>query len=173
MTERSLSKLYRSMGDQALGSDLLDADTLLAASSGSLSGDRRDEVAARLSRSPVQTDLVRLLHDLNADSAKVAQAVNSRQSLVHSRDGRRTRHAGDPRRHATQLRWAGLAAGLVLVFGFVLWHPQTDHSSDQTMAAAVKPDRIFTSQDRIFSMNDDALPTNAADNVFRSNFNGG
>lgn len=173
MTERSLSKLYQRMGNQGLGSDLIDADTLVAASCGSLSGDRRDEVAARLSCSPLQTDLVRLLHDLNADSATLAQAVNARQSLAHSRDGRRIRHAGDARRHVAHLRWAGLAACLVLVFGFVFWHPGADHSAEQGISAIAKPDRIFTSQDRIFSMTEDSMPKSATDDVFQSDFNGG
>ncbi len=173
MTEQSLSKLYQSIGTRAFGADLLEADTLVDASSGNLSGDRRDEVAARLSRSPAQTDLVRLLHDLSADSTTLAQAVNSRQGMAHSRDGRRTRHAGDARRHASQLRWAGLAACLVLVFGFVFWHPQGDHAAEQTLTTTTRPDRIFTSQDRIFSMTDDTSPKNAADGVFQSDFNGG
>ena len=173
MIERSLSKLYQNMGNQVLGADLLDADTLVDASCGKLSGDRRDEVAARLARSPVQTDLVRLLHDLGSESATLAQAVNSRQALAHSRDGRRTRHAGDARRHVSHLRWAGLAACLVLVFGFVFWHPQANHSADQAISAVAKPDRIFTSQDRIFSMTEDSMPKSASDGVFQSDFNGG
>ncbi len=161
------------MGNSSLGDDLLDADTLVAASSGNLSGDRRDEVSARLSRSPAQTDLVRLLHDLGADSAMLAQAVNARQSLAHSRNGRRLRHASDALRHVSQLRWAGLAACLMLVFGFVFWHPQADHSADQAISAAARPDRIFTSQDRIFSMTDDAMPNSTTDDLFQSDFNGG
>lgn len=176
MIEQSLSKLYRRMNVQAQAGDaeLFDADTLVAAAAGTLSGDRRDEVAAKLSRSPAQTDLVRMLHELAADSAVVADAVNSRASLAHVRGGRRVRHVADTaRRHAASIRWVGLAACLVLVFGFVFWQPQSDQSADNAMTAMAKPDRIFTSQDRIFAAVDVPAPHGVTDGVFQSDFNGG
>lgn len=176
MIEQSLSKLYRRMNVQAQAgtAELFDADTLVAAASGTLSGDRRDEVAARLSRSPAQTDLVRMLHELAADSAVVADAVNARASLAHVRGGRRVRHVADiARRHVVSIRWVGLAAGLVLAFGFVIWQPQSDQLADNAITAAAKPDRIFTSQDRIFAAADAPATHIVSDAVFQSDFNGG
>ncbi len=159
---------------QAGAEELFDGDTLLAAAAGTLSGDRRDEVAVRLSRSPLQTDLVRMLHELAADAATVAEAVNAHRSLAHSRDGRRLRHGnGNARRYSTRLRWIGLAACLMLVFGFVLWQPHSNQPADSAAAAAMKPDRIFTSQDRIFAASDAPAPLGVSDSVFQSNFNGG
>ena len=175
MTEQSLSKLYQrlSINVRSSSAELLDADTLVAASSGTLSGDRRDEVAAKLSRSPLQTDVVRMLHELAADSASVATAVNARNSLAHSRGCRQVRHASVARRHASQLRWAGLAACLMLVFGLVVWHPLSQHSASSVAIDASKPDRIFTNKDRIFSMTDAPAAHSATDGVFHSDFNDG
>jgi hypothetical protein len=175
MTEQSLSRLYQRLCTQTrpVGSDLLDADTLVAASAGELSGDRRDEIAARLSRSPAQTDLVRMLHELGADSATLANAVQHHQGLAHARAGRRIRHSGQAHQRAKTLRWAGLAACLMLVVGFVVWHPLGNNSSSKVMATTAKPDRIFTSKDRIFSMTDMPTAHGAVDGVFRSDFNDG
>lgn len=176
MIEQSLSKLYRRMNVQAQAgtAGMFDADTLVAAAAGTLSGDRRDEVAARLSRSSAQTDLVRMLRELAADSTIVADAVNSRASLAHVRGGRRVRHVAiTARRHAASIRWVGLAAGLVLVFGFVFWQPQSGQLMDEGMTATVKPDRIFTSVDRIFASTDAPAPHSVSDGVFQSDFSGG
>jgi hypothetical protein len=174
MTECSLSRLYRRMVSQpATGTaELLDAETLVAASAGSLKGDRRNEVAARLSRSPLQTDLVRLLRDLAAEAETLAGAVGERQGHAHSRDSRGRRHAPVARRHVRHLRWAGLAACLMLVFGAVLWHPGVDESgiSGNSAQSSARPDRIFTSKDRIFAMVDERA---APDAVFHTDFNGG
>lgn len=111
MIEQSLSKLYQQMSLQAQAgsAELFDGETLLAAAAGTLSGDRRDEVAARLSRSPLQTDLVRMLHELAVDSAVVADAVNERCSIAHSRGvvGFGTTAATH---HAIRLGFAGSAS---------------------------------------------------------------
>ena len=177
MTENSLSDLYRRMNAQALtpAGDLLDTDTLIAASTGSLSGDRRDEVAARLSRCEAQTDLVRLLRELSGDATQLAAAVNSREYLAHShaRDGRRVRHGASGNQRLQRVRWAGLAACLMLVAGVVFWSPQGQQLDDDSVAATAKPDRIFTSQDRIFSMSDVPAASGEVDNLFRSDFNDG
>lgn len=176
MIEQSLSKLYRRMNvqGQAGAAELFDADTLVAAAAGTLSGDRRDEVAARLSRSAAQTDLVRMLHELTADATVVADAVNTRASLAHVRAGRRVRHVADKAyRHAASIRWVALAASLVLVFGFVFWQPQSDPSANNAMTAVAKPDRIFTSQDRIFAAVEVSTAHSGSDGVFQSNFNDG
>jgi hypothetical protein len=178
MTERSLSNLYRRMGAEAVSgaAGLLDARTLVDAACGGLTGDRRDEVAALLSRSPPQTDLVRLLRELEPDAAKLVQAVHARAALGHARHGRSLHHAETARRHTRQLRWAGLAACLILIFGALVWNPglrNAEMSSDPMAEAMAKPDRIFTSKDRIFSITDDRAPQAAADSVFRSDFNEG
>ena len=180
MTERNLSTLYRRMLVEAASgpAGLLDADTLVAASAGTLKGDRRNEVAARLSRSPVQTDLVRLLRELAPQSAALAATVAERQGHSHLRDAREHRRGHAARRHARRLRWVGLAACLSLVVGAVFWQARIDSSdasgSQLTAHTQARPDRIFTSQDRIFSMNDDRVVQQAAaDGVFQSDFNGG
>jgi hypothetical protein len=180
MTERSLSNLYRRMDAEAVAgaAGLLDADTLVDAAAGSLKGDRRDEVAGLLSRSPLQTDLVRLLRELEPDAERLADALHAgRPALAHVRSPRSPHHADTARRHARQLRWAGLAACLMLVFGALVWNPGLRHSGmstgDPAAEAMVKPDRIFTSKDRIFAITDDRVPQAAVDSVFRSDFNEG
>jgi hypothetical protein len=152
---------------------LLDADTLVAASAGTLRGDRRDEVASRLSRSPLQTDLVRMLGELAPASAELASAVAERKHHTHSRTGRRVRHASGAPRHVRHLRWVGLAACLMLVFGAVFWQPQGHDSMRGTVQSETRPDRIFTSKDRIFAMSDISPASSVGDDLFQSDFNGG
>ena len=176
MTERSLSTLYRRMRSEAASAapDLMDAGTLVAASAGRLKGDRRDEVAALLSRSPLHTDLVRLLRELEPDAANLVEALGDRPALGHSRSGRDQRHADPARRHARRLRWVGLAACLMLVFGALVWQPELRRSTPESDTQALnRPDRIFTSEDEIFSVVDDRVPQDAVDNLFRADFNGG
>jgi anti-sigma factor RsiW len=179
MTERNLSTLYRRMLVEAASgpAGLLDADTLVAAAAGRLKDDRRNEVAARLSRSPAQTDLVRLLRELEPQSAALAASAAERQGHAHVRDARGYRHGHTARRHARRLRWVGLAACLSLVVGAVFWHAGIDKSdpsgAQMTAHSAVRPDRIFTSQDRIFSVTDERVVQGAVDGVFQSDFNGG
>lgn len=179
MTDRSLTNLYRRLNVQSGtgAADLLDADTLIAAAAGTLRGDRRDDVAMRLSRSDVQTDLVRLLRDLAPAAAELAQGVGERQIAAHTRSGRPLRHA-QGMRNRVGLRWAGLAACLAVALGIVSVHQLRVRSDEAAMAAAMqaasRPDRIFTSVDHIFSGKVEArADANAGDAVFRSNFNGG
>ena len=173
MTERSLSNLYRRMGSAAPkgAPELLDADTLVAASAGRLGGDRRDEVAALLADSPVQTGLVRMLHDLAGDAAEVAHAVNARNRHSHERGRGRVRHAfaSTDRR----LRWVGIAACLMLVVGAVVRMAPFTQTDSSTIAESMQPDRIFTSEDEIFRMTDETAPRDIGDIVFRSDFKGG
>ncbi|MEZ5461300.1 hypothetical protein [Dokdonella sp.] len=175
MTKTSLSSLYRQMSAQqcSAATDLLDADTLVAASAGTLRGDRRDEVASRLSRSPLQTDLVRMLGDLAPASAELASAVRKHKNYSHSRTGQRVRHASGTPRHVRHLRWVGLAACLMLVFGAVFWQPQGHDPMSGTARSESRPDRIFTSKDRIFAMSETGSSSSVADDLFRSDFNGG
>lgn len=179
MTDRSLSSLYRRLNAQPSGraDGMLDADTLVAAAAGSLTGDRRDEVASRLSRSDVQTDLVRILRDLAPAAESVAQVVNERKISAHTRNGRTTRHAvGAARHRPTALRWTGLAACLAVALGIASWHQHGVRTEEAAIAAALeaasRPDRIFTSNDRIFSMKMDSMHQDHGDRVFNSNFNG-
>jgi len=175
MTEHSLSRLYRKLSAQqrAGAADLLDAETLVAASAGCLRGDRRDEVASRLSRSPVQTDLVRLLGDLAPASTELALAIGEGNVHGHARGSRRIRHGSNVRRPMRHVRWIGLAACLMLVFGAVFWQPQGGDSMSGTAQLEARPDRIFTSKDRIFAMVESGPASAATDGVFQSNFNGG
>ncbi len=181
MTERSLSSLYRRFSARPLGlGEALDADTLVAAAEGSLRGDRRDEVAMRLAHSPAQTDLVRLLRDLAPASADLAAAVQDRAHVAHAPRGRAQRHAVAMRRPG-RLRWASLAACLAVALGAVgvfqhRAHLQEEAAMAAAMEAASRPDRIFTSIDRIFStMNESAVHADTVhrDGVFRADFNGG
>ena len=175
MTEHSLSRLYRNMSAQqrAGAADLLDADTLVAAAAGSLRGDRRDEIAARLAHSPVQTDLVRILGELAPASAEFAAAVNERHVHEHARGSRRIRHGNGTHRHVRQLRWIGLAACLMLVFGAVFWQAGGSDPMSGTAQLDALPDRIFTSNDRIFAMTEVTTDTSTPDGLFQSDFNGG
>lgn len=179
MTDRSLSSLYRRLNAQPAGraDGLLDADTLVAAAAGSLSGDHRNEVAARLSRSEVQTDLVRILRDLAPMAESVAQAVNARKVAPHARGGRTIRHAvGAARNRPAVMRWSGLAACLAVALGITSWHQHGVRTEEAAIAAALeaasRPDRIFTSNDRIFSMKLDSPHQDHSDRVFISSFNG-
>jgi hypothetical protein len=180
MTDRSLSSLYRRLNAQSHAgvAGLFDADTLVAAAAGTLSGDRRDEVAARLSRSPLQTDLVRMLRELTPASEALVQGLGERQVAAHTRNGRGFRHAAvAQRRQAVGLRWAGLAACLAVAIGVVSWHQHGVHSQEAAIAAAMeaaaRPDRIFTSNDRIFSAKLEHAARGGEDSLFHSSFNGG
>ena len=181
MTERSLSSLYRRLSAHPRGlGEALDADTLVAAAEGSLRGDRRDEVAMRLAHSAAQTDLVRLLRDLAPASADLAAAVQGRAHVAHASRGRLQRHAVATRRPG-RLRWASLAACLAVALGAVgvfqhRAHLQEEAAMAAAMEAASRPDRIFTSIDRIFStMSETAVHADTVhhDGVFRADFNGG
>lgn len=175
MTEHSLSGLYRNMSAQqrAGAADLLDADTLVAAAAGSLRGDRRDVVASRLAQSPAQTDLVRMLGELAPVSAELAAAVGERHVHEHSRGGRRIHHGSGVHRHARHARWIGLAACLMLVFGAIFWQQPGGDPMSGTAQSEVRPDRIFTSKDRIFAVTDVNTVSTATDDLFRSDFNDG
>ena len=179
MTDRSLSSLYRRLGSQPDGAthDLLDADTLVAAAAGTLRGDRRDDVAARLSRSDVQTDLVRMLREL-APAAEALVADLAAADPAPHRLATRTRRHAHAARMRPSLRWAGLAACLVVALGAIGVHQHGVRTEDAAMAAAMeaasRPDRIFTSVDRIFNASiESAAAPATADGVFHADFNGG
>ena len=179
MTDRSLSSLYRRLGARAQSGsgELLDAETLVAASAGTLRGDRRDEVAMRLADSDAQTDLVRLLRELAPAAEALATAVQGREGAAHAPRGRTHRHLAHGSRPAS-LRWAGLAACLVVAFGAIGVFQHRERAQEAAMAAAMeaasRPDRIFTSVDRIFTARDDTGSASpAGDALFHANFNGG
>ena len=179
MTDRSLSSLYRRLGAPSNGAtrDLLDADTLVAAASGSLRGDRRDEVAARLSRSDLQTDLVRMLRELAPAAEALAAGLAAADPSRHRLATRTRRHAPAARTRAS-LRRAALAACLVVALGAIGVHQHAVRTEEAAMAAAMeaasRPDRIFTSVDRIFnaSIEPSAAPA-IGDGLFHADFNGG
>ncbi|MBN8482667.1 MAG: hypothetical protein J0L88_13875 [Xanthomonadales bacterium] len=181
MTDRSLSSLYRRLATRPSGvGEMLDAETLVAAAEGSLRGDRRDEVAMRLAHSVAQTDLVRMLRELAPASAELAAAMQQHAHVAHAPRGRLQRHAARVRQPGRR-RWASLAACLAVALGAVGLFQYRAHLHEEAamaaaMEAASRPDRIFTSVDRIFSMgNEAAAHADAAprDGVFHADFSGG
>lgn len=171
MTERSLSNLYRRMSSSTPVTDWLDAEQLVDACAGTLKGDRRDEVAARLANSPAQTDLVRLLRDLQPASESLVDALSARSGLAHARRGRANRsETARPARRV--LRWSALAASLVFAVTALVWRGAHPPSTQDAMTADL-PDRIFVGEDQIFAMTDDSLPTAHSDALFRTDFSGG
>lgn len=179
MTDRSIASLYRRLNAQPhpAAADLLDAETLVAAAAGTLRGDRRDEVAALLSRSELHTGLVRMLRELTPAAEALARQLGERDVTAHGRLRSRYRHAMGARRQGG-LRWAGLAACLMVAVGAVSWQHQRALDQEAAMLAAMeaaaRPDRIFTSVDRIFTASIDAHGSAAAgDGVFHSSFNDG
>ena len=63
----------------------------------------------------------------------------------------------------------------MLVFSALVWQPRVDDSGLSAIdpAEQARPDRIFTSKDRIFSMTDDHAPQAAVDSVFQADFSDG
>lgn len=180
MTDKSLSRLYRlSTGSRVGAAAQFDADTLVAVAAGTLGTDRRAHVMPALADSAAHADLVRLLRDLEPASAELSQACAERTVVSHVRVGRQRHHAAPASRFRKGMRWSGLAACLSLAFGVWAWQAhqqQADSAQFAAMEAAMKPDRIFTSQDQIFTARVDAghsRPVQAhGDGLFQADFNG-
>lgn len=183
MNDNSLSQLYRRL-TAARGQQEMDVEALacVLGDRDSMTPERRATIAAELSSSPRNADLVRMLSALEPDSQALADAVNAvrRQSHPsHARQARGVRVAAGTRRHTMRrVRWAtGLAAGLAVAIGLLSWHSgTTDRWNDVAAAArtAPVPDRIFTTRDRIFASSDDKTPRGGApargDTLFRGSF---
>lgn len=177
MTDASLSRLYRSAAARVPSADaaMLDAATLTELSAGRWSG-RRDELADVLSRSPAHGAILRMLRELESDSAALASRVNTLLRPAHERGRAGWRPAAGARRLGRGLRWAGLAACLMVASVVGLRHLPIGGGAQPTpMMQAQLPDRIFTAKDRIFSYHDAPQATGEAnaDGLFRSDFNGG
>lgn len=181
MNDNSLSRLYRQL-TSARSADV-GTDELVAAVSGEADTARREAVAAKLAVSASQSDLARMLNALQPASAELAEGVRRRGS-AHPQRSREARPAHHARRASHRpLRWVGgMAACLAVALGIVgVWHGKVDapHHRDTvaSVSAARLPDRIFTSQDRIFSANDASAhrqsPNRATDKLFRTDFSGG
>lgn len=176
--DASLSQLYRRMTAQR--ADAVGVDELAAVAAGSAD----ETIAAKLAASSRHADLARLLRELEPASAELAESVR-RQGCAHPQRGRDAARPAHRGRHVVHrgARWLGgfaAAACLALALGVVgLWHGRMEapHSPETTAAVAPdKADRIFTSNDRIFSANDmsrHAKSTRGGDELFRSDFAGG
>ena len=181
MNDNSLSRLYRRL-TSARSADLA-ADELVAAVSGEADATRREAVAAKLATSAPEADLARLLNALQPASAELAEGVRRRGS-AHPQRSREARPAHHARRVSHRpLRWVGgMAACLAVALGIVgVWHGKVDAPHHRNVVASAStaqmPDRIFTSQDRIFSSNDASehhlSSKHGADKLFRTDFSGG
>lgn len=177
MNDQSLSRLYRLLTARRGEAVEADAAELSAVVAGEADASRRDAAAAKLAASARHADLARLLRALQPASAELAESVRRRGS-VHPQRSREARPQHHARRASHRpLRWAGgLAACLALTLGVVgAWHGKTGGVHRDTVASVQRQDRIFTSQDRIFSASDDAARhrSNNGDELFRGDFSGG
>lgn len=166
MTKTSLSSLYRRL--TATATPALEADDVAAAAEGTLSAERRDDVAAKLAASPAQAKVVRMLHELKTDSEALAFGIARTQRDTATHRERIARRTAAGRRHANVARWtAAMAACLVAVVGvFALRQPNTTPA----MPAA----HTVARADLIFRDHDISQPKTPAkgDELFRGGFNG-
>jgi hypothetical protein len=183
MNDMSLSSLYRRLTSARVRVDV-DATELVdaLAPTGGADAERRAAMAAKLAASRPYARLARMLRELRPASEALAGKVNERRHAAHPARQRDLRPAAGARRvHAPHLRWAsGIAACLAVVFGLWSWHGSELQSSGgvamSTETAASKPDRIFTTQDKIFASSGDAGVHGHArdsDELFRGNFSRG
>lgn len=181
MNDKSLSRLYRLVTAKRTAVEI-DAEELVAAVSGEADVSGREAVASKLAVSPRHADLGRLLRALQPASAELAEGVRRRGSAHPSRHREAARPGHRMRVPHRPLRWAGgLAACLAVALGVVgIWHGRTgDLHRDGVASArtAQLPDRIFTSQDRIFASNDHRehprKQRHGGDEVFRADFSAG
>jgi hypothetical protein len=176
MTKTSLSSLYRRL--TATATPALDADDIAAAADGTLPSGRRDDVAAKLSSSPGEAKLVRMLRELKSDSQALAFGIARTQRDTSTHRDQRTGHrTAAGRRFTNVARWtAAMAACLVAVVGlFALRQQQPAPMAMPAAHTVARADVIFSTRDHIFSDNESMQHKAAAkgDQVFRGGFNGG
>ena len=178
MNDLSLSSLYRRMTGRAVDTSI-DADAICAAASGSdLPADRREAVAKVVARSSAHASLARMLRALEPESAALAAAVAARPHVAHparSRDARVAGGARRPKQGQHRLRWVGaIAACFVFAFALNVRQDEAPVHWDDVSASAdsvALPDRIFTTQDRIFASLDAPAPAPAqSDRLFQADF---
>ena len=168
MNKTSLSSLYRRL--TATATPALEADDIAAAADGTLAAGRRDDVAAKLAASPAEAKVVRMLHELKADSEALAFGIarTQRDTATHDRQPTVRRTAAG-RRHASVARWAGaMAACLVAVVGvFTLRNQQSAPTAMPAAHTVARADVIFSDRE----LSRPKAPAKS-DELFRGNFNG-
>jgi hypothetical protein len=185
MSEMSLSRLYRRLVSER-AQPAVDSADLVAVAAGSASADeidsaRRDRVVASLAASSPHADLARMLHALQPASESLAEDVGERGRSAHPARVREQRVAAGARRghRVHRLRWAGgIAACLSVALGLWSWHHEDaqQHAVIATRSASAS-DRIFASNDVIFSSSSDAHQQEhrnggRGDELFRGHFSG-
>lgn len=178
MNDFSLSSLYRRMPGRVVDMNI-DADAFSAAASGDeLPAERREAVAAVVARSSAHASLARMLRALQPESEALATAVTAKPHVAHpsrSRDARVAAGARRPHHGRHRLRWVGAIAAC-FVFAFALNFRQGEapvHWDDVSASAdsVALPDRIFTTQDRIFASVDAPAPAPVqSDRLFQADF---
>ena len=174
MNKTSLAKLYRSSTLHAADRQV-DAAALLAVLAGKpAAAAQRAAATQALAESAAHADLARMLGELQADSAMLADHVQELRTpaLAHGRRDGARRHA-----HVVHLRWIGsMAACLVLAVGAFLLHERDAAHLTPTVAGvttaahpAAAGDRIFASGEEFQSL---AAPAHG-DELFRSDFSEG
>ena len=185
MNEMSLSRLYRRWVSQR-AQPAVDAADLVAAAARparaeEIDSARRDRVVASLATSSPNADLVRMLRALQPASEALAETVGERARWAHPAHVREQRMAAGARRghRVHRLRWAGgIAACVSVALGLWSWHHE-DARQHAAMAMRSTPvsDRIFVSNDVIFSSSSDAHQQERGnggrvDELFRGHFSG-
>jgi hypothetical protein len=180
MNDMSLSRLYRRLASaqplpEMEGTDLAAVASADAQSSG-LSARHQDAVVAKLAGSTKYADLARMLRALEPASEALATDVSGSRRSAHAPRGRELRPAAGARRHQGHLRWAGVAAAcFAFAIGVGTWRSiESRHQAVVAQSAPSATDRIFASNDRIFSdAGSNGAHSQHHDEVFRGGFAAG
>ena len=181
MTKTSLSSLYRRLtAGNAMPAP--DAADLASAADGSLTADRRGNIAQALATSAAHASLAHMLRDLKSDSEALAADVQRTQrETTHRRHQRGDRRVAASRRFGGALRWAtAMAACMVAVIGaWSVHHGETRASpASRAHSAVARSDVIFSERDRIFSVGMENTPHRQkvrveGDRLFHADFGSG
>ena len=150
----------------------VDADTLVRFAAGEFSADAHAEIAARLAALPGQDAVVRLLAELQPDSARLAASITAADA-PHQRVSRHiSRHAIHAPRARRGLRWLAAAAVLVAVAG--LWSAHHVIALEGMPAVVASPNAALPQvDDGIFGSGMDgriAATSHDDDVIFRATF---
>jgi hypothetical protein len=174
MTKTSLSSLYRRL-TPASAAPALDAEDLVAVADGTLSAERRDDIAMALAASPSQAKLAHVLRDLKSDSEALAFGIARTERSTHRAPERVQRHVAAGRRFASASRWAGaMAACLVAVVGVFTLRQSSAPMSSPAPHSVARAGATSNAHDRIFS-DADLMHGKApakGDELFRGDFSG-
>lgn len=179
MNEMSLSSLYRRLTSTRARHDVDATELVDALKTDTAAG--REAVAETLAVSPPHADLARMLRELQPASEVFAGKLNERRHIAHPARQRELRPAAGARRmHAPHLRWAGgIAACFALVLGLWSWHGEGMRTGGNLAVSTLSQpanDRIFTTQDRIFTSSVETHHRKTrgnSDELFRANFSSG